>query len=468
MQTGDSNIVQGLNRVSEYVERDDGFFGNGNIGSPSRNNQDCAFSTYRFVPSNNNRPGSGIEHGFRHDFLNAGILLAGRSRHENVVLVLRHGFDNSSHLFGRFAGAENSFRKSLAQAPMVIDIGKSQVFKRKVPEPIHCPVIRQNPGLVIAENLTNLVLGHGRPTLYLNCWSPRPECSIIGAHMWIWDKLKITLEMIKFEHTIFALPFALIGALLASHGLPSAWQIVWILVAMVGARSAAMAFNRIVDVRFDRLNPRTASRALPAGTLSLQFAVAFTVAMSALFIFAAWQLNTLCFYLSFPLLGILLLYSYTKRFTAWSHLFLGASIGMAPLAAWLAIQGRFAWPPVLLSLAVMFWVAGFDVIYSLQDAEFDRSASLFSLPSRLGIAPALHISTAFHVATVALLVATALMTSLGNVAFAGIAVVAAILFWEHRIVKPNDLSRVNLAFFSLNGYVSLLLLLTFATDIFLR
>jgi 4-hydroxybenzoate polyprenyltransferase len=237
---------------------------------------------------------------------------------------------------------------------------------------------------------------------------------------------------------------------------------------MVGARSAAMAFNRIVDVQFDRLNPRTATRALPAGTLSRRFAVIFTVAMAALFVLAAWQLNPLCFYLSFPLLGILFLYSYTKRFTAFSHLFLGASIGTAPLAAWLAIQGQFAWPPVLLSLAVMFWVAGFDVIYSLQDAEFDRSARLFSLPSRVGIASALHISTGFHGATVGLLLATALMTNLGSVAFAGIAVVAAILFWEHRIVKPDDLSRVNVAFFSLNGYVSFLLLLTFAADILVK
>src|SRR5882672_5386758 len=213
------------------------------------------------------------------------------------------------------------------------------------------------------------------------CWSTRRECLIMGALMWIWNKLKITLEMIKFEHTIFALPFALIGALLASHGLPTGRQIGWILAAMVGARSAAMAFNRIVDVRFDRMNPRTASRALPAGTLSRRFAVVFTVAMSALFVLSAWQLNPLCFYLSFPLLGVLLLYSYTKRFTVFSHLFLGASIDMAPLAAWLAIQGQFAWPPILLSLAVMFWVAGFDVIYSLQDAEFDRKVRLFSLPS---------------------------------------------------------------------------------------
>jgi len=283
-----------------------------------------------------------------------------------------------------------------------------------------------------------------------------------------WTKLKITLEMIKFEHTVFALPFALIGALLACHGLPTGRQLGWIVLAMVGARSAAMAFNRIVDVEFDRLNPRTKNRALPAGTLSRRFAVAFTVIMSAIFILSAWQLNPLCFYLSFPTLAILLCYSYTKRFTAWSHLFLGVSIGVAPLAAWLAIRGQFAWTPVFLSLAVMFWVAGFDVIYSLQDAEFDRASRLFSLPSRIGIAPALHLSTAFHAATVCLLVATARMSHLGTVAFAGIAVVAVILVWEHRIVKPTDLSRVNVAFFSLNGYVSFLLLLTFATDILVK
>ena len=274
--------------------------------------------------------------------------------------------------------------------------------------------------------------------------------------------------MIKFEHTVFALPFALIGALLASRGLPSAHQLGWIIAAMIGARSAAMAFNRIVDVKFDRLNPRTKSRALPAGTLSRRFAIGFTVAMSVLFIWSAWQLNPICFYLSFPTLGILFFYSLTKRFTEWSHLFLGAAIGMAPLAAWLAIRGQFEWPPVLLSLAVMFWVAGFDVIYSLQDTDFDRETRLFSFPSRWGIAPALHVSTAFHSLTVALLVLTAVLTDMGRVAFAGIAVVAAILFWEHRIVKPHDLSRVNVAFFSLNGYVSFLLLLTFATDILIR
>jgi 4-hydroxybenzoate polyprenyltransferase len=176
----------------------------------------------------------------------------------------------------------------------------------------------------------------------------------------------------------------------------------------------------------------------------------------------------MCFYLSFPTLAILLFYSYTKSFTALSHLFLGLAIGLAPLAAWLAVRGEFAWPPVLLSAAVMFWVAGFDVIYALQDMEFDRKNRLFSLPARLGARRALMLSTSFHVATVALLLATAAWTQLGAIAYAGIAVVAAILFWEHRIVKPDDFSRINVAFFSLNGYVSILLLITFAADVLTR
>ena len=284
----------------------------------------------------------------------------------------------------------------------------------------------------------------------------------------ILQKLNITLDMIKFEHTLFALPFAFIGALLARKGLPTSHQMMWIVVAMVGARSAAMTFNRIADVRYDRLNPRTTGRALVSGTLSIQFAIAFTVVMSGLFVFAAWQLNTLCFYLSFPTLAILLLYSYTKRFTSLSHVVLGFAIGCAPLAAWLAIRGQFAWPPILLSAAVMFWVAGFDLIYALQDIEFDRKARLFSLPSKLGVAPALRISTVFHGVTVILLTATAMIAGLGWIAYAGIAIVAGILYWEHRLVTPDDLSRINVAFFNLNGYVSILLLLTFAGDILIR
>lgn len=286
--------------------------------------------------------------------------------------------------------------------------------------------------------------------------------------MLILRKLHITLDMIKFEHTVFALPFAFIGALLARKGLPSWWQIGWIVAAMVGARSAAMAFNRIADAHFDKLNPRTSGRALPQGSLSVQFAVIFTIAMSALFVLSAWALNSLCFYLSFPTLAIVLSYSYTKRFTSLSHLVLGFSVGCAPLAAWLAIRGQFAWPPVLLSAAVMFWVAGFDLIYALQDVEFDRSEKLYSVPSRLGIGPALLISTLFHGATVILLVATAFLSGLGWITFAGIAIVAGILYWEHRLVTPQDLSRVNVAFFNLNGYISILLLLTFAGDILTR
>ena len=281
-------------------------------------------------------------------------------------------------------------------------------------------------------------------------------------------KLQITLDMIKFEHTVFALPFAFIGAMLAGKGLPTGWQIGWIIAAMVGARSAAMTFNRIADVRYDGLNPRTSGRALPRGSLSLSFAIVFTIAMSVLFVFSAWKLNSLCFYLSFPTLAILLSYSYTKRFTSLSHLVLGFSVGCAPLAAWLAIRGEFALPPILLSAAVMFWVAGFDLICALQDIEFDRKAKLFSLPSKFGIGSALRISTLFHGATVILLGATAMLTNLGWLAFAGIVTVAGILYWEHRLVTPQDLSRINVAFFNLNGYISILLLLTFAGDILIR
>jgi len=274
--------------------------------------------------------------------------------------------------------------------------------------------------------------------------------------------------MIKFEHTVFALPFAFIGALLAGKGLPTLWQASWIVVAMVGGRSAAMTFNRIVDLRYDAMNPRTSSRALARGTLSIRFAVGFTIVMSAVCVVSAWQLNWLCFYLSFPTLAILLSYSYTKRFTYLSHIVLGFAIGCAPLAAWIAIRGEFAWPPILLSGAVMFWVAGFDLIYSLQDVEFDRKAKLFSLPARYGIGPALRVSTLFHLATVLLLLGTAILTNLGWIAYGGIVVVGGILYWEHRLVTPQDLSRINVAFFNLNGYISILLLLTFAGDILIR
>jgi 4-hydroxybenzoate polyprenyltransferase len=200
----------------------------------------------------------------------------------------------------------------------------------------------------------------------------------------------------------------------------------------------------------------------------MSFAVVFTIAMSALFVFSAWQLNWLCFYLSFPTLAILLSYSYTKRFTSLSHLVLGFAVGCAPLAAWLAIRGEFAWPPVLLSVAVMFWVSGFDLIYALQDVEFDRQVRLFSLPAKYGVEPALWVSTSFHAVTVLLLIGTAVLANLGWLAYGGIAIVAGILYWEHRLVTPQDLSRINVAFFNLNGYISILLFLAFAGDILLR
>lgn len=281
-------------------------------------------------------------------------------------------------------------------------------------------------------------------------------------------KLKTTLEMIKFEHTVFALPFALTGAFLAADGVPRGWQLFWIVTAMVGARSAAMTFNRIVDVRFDAANPRTMSRALAAGALGLPFAAGFTVISSVLFVYSAFRLNWLCFYLSFPVLGILFLYSYTKRFTSLSHLVLGFSIGLAPLAAWLAVRGEFGLPPALLAGAVLLWVAGFDVIYALQDEAFDRKAGLMSIPARWGIRPALWCSAGMHAGTVILLFLTAWLTKLGWIAYTGVAIAAGILVWEHWIVKPSDLSRINVAFFNLNGYISILLFLFFATALLVR
>jgi 4-hydroxybenzoate polyprenyltransferase len=281
----------------------------------------------------------------------------------------------------------------------------------------------------------------------------------------IWTKLKITLQMIKFEHTVFALPFALIATLLAAGGLPELRQAIWIVAAMVGARSAAMTFNRIVDVDHDRQNPRTKTRALAAGTLSRRFAIAFTVIMSVLFVVSAGMLNPLCLYLAPPVLAILLAYSYSKRFTPLSHFVLGLAIGLAPIGAWLAIRGQFELLPFLLGASVMCWIAGFDIIYACQDAEFDRAARLFSLPSSWGLENALRISATLHIGTVIMLLGVARISGVGPIAYAGIFATAAILWWEHHIVGPDDLSRVNVAFFNLNGYVSLLLLGAFATDV---
>ncbi len=277
--------------------------------------------------------------------------------------------------------------------------------------------------------------------------------------------LKLTLEMIKFEHSVFALPFALTGAMLAARGIPSGRQLFWILVAMVGARSAAMAFNRVADLRLDAANPRTASRALPAGLLSPRFALTFTVVSSALLVLAAYQLNPLCFKLSPVALALVFFYSYTKRFTAWSHLVLGLCLGIAPAAAWIAVRGTLDWPILLLSAAVALWTAGFDIIYACQDVDFDRRAGLFSLPLRLGIRSALQLSSMFHALMLALLCALAAVEGLGWISLLGLTVVAALLAYEHHLVKPDDLSKVNAAFFTMNGYISVLFFLFWALDL---
>jgi 4-hydroxybenzoate polyprenyltransferase len=281
------------------------------------------------------------------------------------------------------------------------------------------------------------------------------------------SRIRTVLEMIKFEHSVFALPFALVGALLAERagesGWPPvhalAWQLAWIIVAMVGARSSAMTMNRIADLRYDKLNPRTQNRALVTGRLSLGFAWTFTLISAAVLVLAAWQLNPLALELSPVALAILFFYSYTKRFTTWSHLVLGFCLGMSPAAAWIAVRGSLDWRMLILCSAVTLWVGGFDVLYACQDLEFDKQAGLFSVPKKFGVRRALLIARAMHVIMVGLLAWLALSFSLTWPAWAGIGVVALLLGYEHSLVKPNDLSKINAAFFTVNGYISLLFLI---------
>ena len=277
------------------------------------------------------------------------------------------------------------------------------------------------------------------------------------------NRVRTVLEMIKFEHSVFALPFALTGALLAArsttHGWPTFQQILWIVVAMVAARTAAMTVNRIVDLRYDKENPRTKMRALATGALSVSFAWIFCAVAVALFFVAAWQLNPLALKLAPLAIAVLFFYSFTKRFTNWSHLFLGLALGISPAAAWIAITGGLDWRIVILCGAVTLWVGGFDVLYACQDVEFDREAGLFSMPKRFGIARALLIARAMHVGVVGLLSWLAASFGLPWPAWAGIVVVAALLGYEHSLVKANDLSKLNAAFFTVNGYISMLFLL---------
>ena len=274
--------------------------------------------------------------------------------------------------------------------------------------------------------------------------------------------------MIKWEHSIFALPFALCGAMLAANGLPAVHQLVWIIVAMVAARSAAMAFNRLADVSMDAANPRTRTRALPAKELSPQFVSSFVVASCAIFVLAASQLNRLSLLLSPVALAVVLLYSYTKRFTRWSHLVLGFALGIAPAAAWIAVRGTLDPRILLLTAAVTFWVGGFDVLYSCQDYDFDRQTGLHSVPRYCGIARALWVARLFHLLMLLLLIALVLAFGLGKLAVAGIVVVALLLVYEHSLVSAEDLSRLNAAFFTMNGVISVLFFFFIAGDLLLR
>jgi 4-hydroxybenzoate polyprenyltransferase len=288
----------------------------------------------------------------------------------------------------------------------------------------------------------------------------------------ILKRLRLTLEMIKFEHSVFALPFALTGALLAyragGFGRWYVWhKLLWIVVAMVGARSAAMAFNRLIDADIDARNPRTKMRHLPAGHLSTAFTWVFVQVSALLFLFAAFELNRLCLELAPAALGLIFFYSFTKRFTSLSHLVLGLCLGIAPAAAWIAMQGSLDARILLLTAAVTFWTAGFDVIYSCQDYVFDCAEGLWSVPRVLGIAGGLRVARLLHVLMIVCLLALVYTLHLGALAVAGTVAVAALLVYEHRLVKANDLSRVNAAFFTMNGYASVLFFLFWAADIFL-
>jgi 4-hydroxybenzoate polyprenyltransferase len=270
--------------------------------------------------------------------------------------------------------------------------------------------------------------------------------------------------MIKWEHSVFVLPFALCGAMLAANGMPSAHALAWIIVAMVTARSAAMAFNRLADASIDAANPRTRTRALPTGALTPAFVATFVVVSCTLFVIAASQLNRLSFVLSPVALAILLLYSYTKRFTRWSHLVLGFAMGIAPSAAWIAVRGSLDPRILLLTAAVTFWGGGFDVLYACQDYEFDRESGLHSIPRHFGISKSLWVARGFHVMMLLLLISLIGVFGLGKLAIAGVAAVALLLAYEHSLVSAHDLSKLNAAFFTMNGVISVVFFIFLAAD----
>ncbi len=282
------------------------------------------------------------------------------------------------------------------------------------------------------------------------------------------SRLVTTLEMIKWEHSVFALPFALTGAMLASGGLPP-WRVLfWIVVCMIAARSAAMAFNRWADAEIDRVNPRTATRAIPAGLLSRQFTIGFTIVSAAIFLLAASRLNRLTLELAPLALAVIFFYSYAKRFTHWSHLVLGLALGIAPSAAWIAVRGSLDPRIVVLTGAVLFWVGGFDVLYACQDYEHDLQAGLHSIPQAFGLQAAFWIARAMHVTMLALLVTLIVLFHLSWVSVVGVVAVAAMLIYEHHLVSPKDLRRLNAAFFTMNGIISFVFFLAVAADLLFR
>ena len=280
--------------------------------------------------------------------------------------------------------------------------------------------------------------------------------------------IKTTLEMIKWEHSVFALPFALSGAMLAAGGMPRAAQLGWIVLCMITARSAAMAFNRLADAQIDAANPRTATRAIPAGALSQRFVGMFVLVACAIFVIAAAQLNRMTLLLSPVALSIILLYSYTKRFTRWSHIVLGFALGIAPAAAWIGVRGSLDPRILLLTAAVTFWVAGFDVLYACQDIEFDRANALNSVPQAFGIQKALWVARALHIIMLGLLLALISTFGLGKIAVAGIVLVALLLAYEHSLVSARDLSKLNAAFFAMNGVISVVFFLFIGADLLVR
>lgn len=279
---------------------------------------------------------------------------------------------------------------------------------------------------------------------------------------------RITLEMIKWEHSVFALPFALCGAMLAARGIPTLRQLLWIIVAMVAARSSAMAFNRLADASIDSANPRTQARALPAGALTSSFVRNFVILSAAIFVFSAWQLNRLAFLLSPVALAVILIYSYTKRWTRWSHLVLGFALGIAPAAAWIGVRGSLDVRILLLTAAVTFWVAGFDVLYACQDCAFDQEAGLHSIPRYWGVAPSLWVARILHLLMLALLAALIWAFGLGVLAAIGVAAVFLLLAYEHSLVSKNDLSKLNAAFFTMNGVIAVVFFVFVAADLLLH